>query len=66
MSVSSDKNCLHLTFLPYLSSEAYSRYYQKLPNKLSMHSKILQKHDFIKKVVPENLALFFLCFDTLL
>ena len=27
--------------------------------KLSMHSKILQKPDFIEKVGPENFALFF-------
>ena len=25
------KNCLHLTFQPYLSSETYSRKYEKLP-----------------------------------
>ena len=26
------QTCLHLTFLPYLSSETYSRTYEKLPN----------------------------------
>jgi len=26
------QNCLHLTFQPYLSSETYSRKYEKLPN----------------------------------
>jgi len=26
------QNCLHLTFLPYFSSETYSRKYEKLPN----------------------------------
>ena len=26
------QNCLHLTFKPYLSSETYSRKYEKLPN----------------------------------
>jgi len=26
------QNCLHLTFSPYLSSETYSRKYEKLPN----------------------------------
>jgi len=26
------QNCLHLTFKPYLSSETYTRKYEKLPN----------------------------------
>ena len=26
------QNCLHLTFLPYLSSKTYARKYAKLPN----------------------------------
>ena len=26
------QNCLHLTFEPYLSSETYSRKYEKLPD----------------------------------
>jgi len=34
---------LHLTFEPYLSSETYSRKYEKLPNIVVHACKILQK-----------------------
>jgi len=37
------QNCLHLTFKPYLSSETYSRKYEKLPNKVVHACKIIQK-----------------------
>ena len=37
------QNCLHLTFKPYLSSETYSRKYEKLPNIVVHARKILQK-----------------------
>ena len=37
------QNCLHLTFKPYLSSETYSRQYEKLPNIVVHACKILQK-----------------------
>ena len=37
------QNCLHLTFKPYLSSETYSRKYEKLANIVVHACKILQK-----------------------
>jgi len=39
------QNCLHLIFKPYLSSETYSRQYEKLPSiHVDVHAcKILQK-----------------------
>ena len=37
------QNCLHLTFKPHLSSETYSRKYEKLPNIVVHACKILQK-----------------------
>jgi len=37
------QNCLHLTFKPYLSSETYSRKYEKLQNIVVHAGKILQK-----------------------
>jgi len=37
------QNCLNLTFKPYLSSETYSRKYEKLPNIVVHACKILQK-----------------------
>jgi len=36
------QNCLHLTFKPYLSSETYSRNYEKLPNIVVHACEILQ------------------------
>ena len=52
------QNCLHLTFKPYLSSETYSRKYEKLPNIVVHACKILQKKVFVENVWPANLALF--------
>jgi len=53
-----DQNCLHLTFEQYLSSETYSRKYEKLPNIVILACKILQKNAFVENVWPANLALF--------
>jgi len=58
MSVFLGQNCLHLTFKPYLSSETYSRQYEKLPNIVVHACKILQKNVFVENVWPANLALF--------
>ena len=53
------QNCLHLTFKQYLSSETYSRKYEKLPNIVVHACKILQKKNaFVENVWPANLALF--------
>ena len=52
------QNCLHLAFKPYLSSETYSRKYEKLPNIVVHARKILQKNVFVENVWPANLALF--------
>jgi len=52
------QNCLHLTFKPYLSSETYSRQYEKLPSIVVHACKILQKNVFVENVWPVNLALF--------
>jgi len=38
-----DQNCLHPLFKPYLSSEFYSRKYERLPNIIIHHVNILQK-----------------------
>jgi len=52
------QNCLNLTFKPYLSSETFSRKYEKLPNIVVYACKILQKNVFVENVWPANLALF--------
>ena len=44
------QNCLHLTFKPYLSSETYSRKYEKLPNIVVHARKILQKKMYLLKM----------------
>jgi len=44
------QNCLHLTFKPYLSSETYSRKYEKLPNIVVDACKILQKKMYLLKM----------------
>ena len=44
------QNCLHLTFKPYLSSEPYSRKYEKLPNIVVHACKILQKKMYLLKM----------------
>jgi len=41
------QNCLHLTFKPNLSSETYSRKYEKLPNTVVHACKILQKKMYL-------------------
>ena len=47
------QNCLHLTFKPYLSSETYSRKYEKLPN-IVVHARIiLQKMYLFKMSGPQ-------------
>jgi len=52
------QNCLHLTFEQYLSSETYSRKYEKLPNIVILHVKYYRKNAFVENVWPANLALF--------
>jgi len=44
------QNCLHLTFKQYLSSETYSRKYEKLPNIVVHACKILQKKMHLLKM----------------
>ena len=51
------QNCLHLSFKPYLSSETYSRKYEKLPN-IVIHACLLQNKVYVENVWPANLALF--------
>jgi len=53
------QNCLHLTFSPCLSSETYSRKYEKPPN-IVIHAckKYDRKNVFVEYVWPANLALF--------
>jgi len=48
--------CLHLTFKPYLSSETYSRKYEKLPN-IVIHA-CKNNTENVENVWPANLALF--------
>jgi len=53
------QTCLHLTFLPYLSSETYSRTYEKLPNIVIYACKnMTEKNEFVENVWPLNSALF--------
>jgi len=53
------QNCLHLTFEKYLSSETYSRKYEKLSNIVIIACKyITEKNAFVENVCPANLALF--------
>ena len=52
------QNCLHLTFEQYLSSETYSRKYDKLPNIVILACKKYRKNAFVENVWPANLALF--------
>jgi len=44
------QNCLHLTFLPHLGSETYSRKYEKLPNIIVINAcnNITEKMNFLK------------------
>ena len=52
------QNCLHLTFEQYLSSETYSRKYEKLPDIVILACKnMTEKNAFVKNVWPANLAL---------
>ena len=48
------QNCLHLTFLPYLSSETYSRKYEKLP-KIVIHAckNMTEKMNLLKMSGPQ-------------
>jgi len=49
------QKCLHLTFKPYLSSETYSRKYEKVPNIVfHAHKYITEKHKFVKNVWPAS------------
>jgi len=48
------QNCLHFTLKPYLSSETYSRKYEKLPNIVVHACTILQKNVFVENVWPAN------------
>jgi len=52
------QNCLHLTFEPYLSSETYSRKYEKQPNIVTHACKIYRKSEFVDNVWPANSTLF--------
>ena len=53
------QNCLHLTFEQYLSSETYSRKYEKLPNIVILACKsITEKNAFVENAWPANLDLF--------
>jgi len=59
MPVSLGQNCLHLTFLPYLSSETNSRKYEKLPYIVIYACKSITKNiEFVENVWPANSALF--------
>ena len=54
-----DQKCLHLTFKPYLSSETYSRKYEKEPIIVIPACKnITEKSNFVENVWPANSALF--------
>ena len=60
MSVFLGQNCLHLTFLPYLSSETYSLKYKKLPN-IVFHAceNITEKRNLLEMHGPQiQLCLF--------
>jgi len=56
------QNCLHLTFKPYLSSETYSRKYEKLPNIVVHASKILQKKLYLLKMSGPQIWLYLFTF----
>jgi len=48
------QNCLHLTFEHYLSSETYSRKYEKLPNVVILACKsITEKMHLLKMSGPQ-------------
>jgi len=51
------QNCLHLTFKPYLSSETYSRKYEKLTNIVVHACKILQKKMYLLKMSGPQIRL---------
>jgi len=60
------KNCLHLTFLPYLSSETYFRIiYEKLPNIVIHACKHNQNKWICWKCVARKFGYVYLHFDTL-
>ena len=57
------QNCLHLTLEPYLSNEAYSRKYEKLPNIVVHACKILLRNIFVKNVWPRKFGFVCLRFE---
>jgi len=59
------QNFLHLTFKPYLSSETYSRQYEKLPSIVVHACKILQKKCICWKCLARKFGFVFLRFDPL-
>ena len=59
------QNCLHLTFKPNLSSETYSRKYEKLPNIVVHARKILQKKCICWKCRARKFSFVCLRFDPL-
>jgi len=52
------QNCLLVKFKPYLSSETYSRKYEKLPDTLIHACKNITENVFVENVWPANSALF--------
>ena len=59
------QNCLHLTSLPYLGSETYSRKYVKLPNIVIHACKCITEKCICWKCVARKFGFVYLRFDPL-
>ena len=59
------QNCLHLTFYPYLSSETYSRKYEKLPNIVIHACKNNTEKMYSLKCLASKFGFVYLRFDPL-
>jgi len=59
------QNCLHLTFKPYLSSETYSRQYEKLPSIVVYACTLLHKKCICWKCLARKFGFVCLRFDPL-
>jgi len=57
------QNCLHHTFSPYLSSETYSRKYEKLPNIVIYACENITKKWICWKCVARKFGFVYLRFD---
>ena len=59
------QNCLHISFEQYLSSETYSRQYEKLPNIVILACKNITEKMHLLKMSGPQIGFVYLRFDPL-